>query len=162
MSEKLIPDAATSNPHPGRTQAYLATEYYNEGWNACREEMLARQEVAMREQPKENSCVHEADPKSCYRVRCQLGGECVDDSMSPRATQLAKHLRYQAQLFREMDPKGRGAKELEEAASLLKRSALSHAEIAAAATQACLCRTGADGWIFENTTQLQKFLCALK
>ena len=29
-------------------------------------------------------CVHPDDPKACYRVRCQLGGKCVDDDMSPR------------------------------------------------------------------------------
>ena len=29
-------------------------------------------------------CVHADDPKACYRVRCQLGGKCVDDDMSPR------------------------------------------------------------------------------
>ncbi|QRE00446.1 hypothetical protein [Burkholderia phage BCSR52] len=29
-------------------------------------------------------CVHANDPKACYRVRCQLGGKCVDDDMSPR------------------------------------------------------------------------------
>ncbi len=29
-------------------------------------------------------CVHADDPKSCYRVRCQLGGKCVDDDMSSR------------------------------------------------------------------------------
>jgi hypothetical protein len=37
-----------------------------------------------------------------------------------------------------------------------------HAEVAAAATSACACRTGADGWIFENTTQLLKFVNQLK
>ncbi|WP_254228643.1 hypothetical protein [Burkholderia cenocepacia] len=30
------------------------------------------------------ACVHADDPKACYRVRCQLGGKCVDDDMSPR------------------------------------------------------------------------------
>ena len=29
-------------------------------------------------------CAHADDPKACYRVRCQLGGKCVDDDMSPR------------------------------------------------------------------------------
>lgn len=29
-------------------------------------------------------CVHSDDPKACYRVRCQLGGKCADDDMSPR------------------------------------------------------------------------------
>ncbi len=33
-----------------------------------------------------------------------------------------------------------------------------HDEIAAAATQACLCRTGSDGWIFKNIYQLSQFL----
>jgi predicted house-cleaning noncanonical NTP pyrophosphatase (MazG superfamily) len=37
-----------------------------------------------------------------------------------------------------------------------------HAEVAAAATSACACRTAADGWIFENTTQLLKFVNQLK
>jgi hypothetical protein len=37
-----------------------------------------------------------------------------------------------------------------------------HAEIANAATKHCLDRTGADGWIFNNTEQLQAFLDALK
>ncbi|WP_334021350.1 hypothetical protein [Burkholderia orbicola] len=35
-------------------------------------------------QPAPAPCVHADDPKSCYRVRCQLGGKCVDDDMSPR------------------------------------------------------------------------------
>ncbi|MDN8068788.1 hypothetical protein [Burkholderia vietnamiensis] len=29
-------------------------------------------------------CIHADDPKACYRVRCQLGGKCADDDMSPR------------------------------------------------------------------------------
>ncbi|WP_155705991.1 hypothetical protein [Burkholderia cepacia] len=29
-------------------------------------------------------CVHADDPKACYHVRCQLGGKCVNDDMSPR------------------------------------------------------------------------------
>ncbi len=36
-----------------------------------------------------------------------------------------------------------------------------HAEIAAAATQACLCRTGSAGWSFANTDQLFQFLSAV-
>ena len=37
-------------------------------------------------QPDERAaCVHADNPKSCYRVRCQLGNKCVDDDMSPRA-----------------------------------------------------------------------------
>lgn len=30
-----IPARAVSNPHKGGTQAYFATEHWNEGWNAC-------------------------------------------------------------------------------------------------------------------------------
>lgn len=33
-----------------------------------------------------------------------------------------------------------------------------HAELANAATKTCYCRTGADGWIFANTTQLLEFI----
>nr|WP_208450355.1 VRR-NUC domain-containing protein [Burkholderia anthina] len=40
------------------------------------------------EQHEAAPCVHDDDPKSCYRVRCQLGNKCVDDDMSPRQ---AKH-----------------------------------------------------------------------
>jgi hypothetical protein len=29
-------------------------------------------------------CVHSQDPRGCYRVRCQLGKQCVDDDLSPR------------------------------------------------------------------------------
>lgn len=29
-------------------------------------------------------CVNEADPKECYRVRCQLGNKCADDNLSIR------------------------------------------------------------------------------
>ncbi|MCA8195432.1 hypothetical protein [Burkholderia vietnamiensis] len=36
------------------------------------------------EQHEAAPCVHADDPKSCYRVRCQLGNKCVDDDMSPR------------------------------------------------------------------------------
>jgi hypothetical protein len=36
-------------------------------------------------QPAAAPCVHAADPKSCYRVRCQLGGKCIDDDLSPRS-----------------------------------------------------------------------------
>lgn len=35
------PSLAASNPHPGGSAAYLATEHWNEGWNACRAAMLA-------------------------------------------------------------------------------------------------------------------------
>lgn len=31
----LTPERKTSNPHKGGTEAYLATEHFNEGWNAC-------------------------------------------------------------------------------------------------------------------------------
>lgn len=130
MSE-LIPDALTSNPYRGGTQAYLATEHYKEGWNDCRDQMLERQEIAQRE---------------------QLVG---------RAAELAKHLREQAKIFRDEDPLARGAKELEDAANLLECRP-SHADLAACATKACLCRTSADGWTFKNTAQLQNFLDMLK
>jgi hypothetical protein len=97
-----------------------------------------------------------------YEIR-----ELVERVVNPqdRAAKLAKHMREQARIFWVEDSLGRGAKELEEAATLLENQAVtpvSHAKIAAAATQSCLCRTGADGWIFENTTQLQAFLEALQ
>jgi hypothetical protein len=40
------------------------------------------------------------------------------------------------------------------------QTALTDAEIAACAIQACECRTAADGWIFDNTDQLREFLAA--
>jgi hypothetical protein len=49
-----------------------------------------------------------------------------------------------------------------EVRELVERTAYEPAQIAAAATQACLCRTGADGWIFENTDQLLNFVNQLK
>jgi hypothetical protein len=49
-----------------------------------------------------------------------------------------------------------------EVRELVERTEYANAQLAAAATQACLCRTGADGWIFENTAQLQAFLYSLK
>jgi hypothetical protein len=30
------------------------------------------------------ACINESEPKACYRVRCQLGNECVNDNLSPR------------------------------------------------------------------------------
>ncbi|MDN7481883.1 hypothetical protein QZM38_13720 [Burkholderia orbicola] len=47
-------------------------------------------------------CVHADDPKACYRVRCQLGGKCVDDDMSPRQPAAAP-MPPNAQLRRVMD-----------------------------------------------------------
>ncbi|MGV0128890.1 hypothetical protein [Burkholderia gladioli] len=33
--EAVLPERKIGNPHHGGTQAYLATEHFNEGWNAC-------------------------------------------------------------------------------------------------------------------------------
>jgi hypothetical protein len=154
--------------------------------------------IAARKAPEESAA---ASPESTVEEALPKEG---------RAAELAKHLREQAQIFREEDELGRGAKELEEAANLLEVVSMAqepicyttpeavegmrsgraagysvhtfpmegievplytksepityteHAEVAAAATSACACRTGADGWIFENTTQLLKFVNQLK
>lgn len=34
----VVPDRAIRNPHSGKTQAYVVTEHWNEGWNACLDE----------------------------------------------------------------------------------------------------------------------------
>ncbi|WP_198433084.1 hypothetical protein [Burkholderia ubonensis] len=39
----------TRNPHRGGTQAYLATEHFNEGWNACLDEIAAYNECVVAE-----------------------------------------------------------------------------------------------------------------
>lgn len=35
----VVPDRAIRNPHSGKTQAYVVTEHWNEGWNACLDEL---------------------------------------------------------------------------------------------------------------------------
>lgn len=147
-----------------------------------------------------------------YEIRELVERDAAEVATAPddSATKIAKHLREQAKLFRQEDPLGRGAKELEQAANLLesrgatcaarvlkelhdwmellknlyegdeswsvawrmacKRTQehiesivlepITHAKVAAAATQACASRTGADGWIFENTEQLLQFMRA--
>ncbi|KVC71410.1 hypothetical protein WI73_11330 [Burkholderia ubonensis] len=39
----------TRNPHRGGTRAYLATEHFNEGWNACLDEIAAYNECVVAE-----------------------------------------------------------------------------------------------------------------
>lgn len=35
----VVPERAVRNPHSGKTQAYVVTEHWNEGWNACLDEL---------------------------------------------------------------------------------------------------------------------------
>ncbi|MBC8741859.1 hypothetical protein F6X40_35515 [Paraburkholderia sp. UCT31] len=50
----VVPDAQVSNKHRGGTQAYLATEYFNEGFNACRDAVLEGMTLAGAAQRKLN------------------------------------------------------------------------------------------------------------
>ena len=40
-----MPKNHMRNPHKGGTEAYLATEHFNEGWNSCLNEMAKLHEV---------------------------------------------------------------------------------------------------------------------
>ena len=52
------------------------------------EEVLAehsmRETQRLGQEIEQEPCVHAKNPKGCYRVRCQLGDNCVDDEMSFR------------------------------------------------------------------------------
>ncbi|WP_175712158.1 hypothetical protein [Burkholderia ambifaria] len=71
------PEAASLGYEARRTE--LAEQ--RDAWADAVEKLLAASPV---EQHEAAPCVHADDPKSCNRVRCQLGNKCVDDDMSPR------------------------------------------------------------------------------
>ncbi|KVT65644.1 hypothetical protein WK55_31305 [Burkholderia ubonensis] len=72
----------TRNPHRGGTQAYLATEHFNEGWNACLDEIAAYNECVVAEdtaaaQPAAAPADERAAFEAWYERTCPISAEAL-------------------------------------------------------------------------------------
>ena len=68
---------------PKMTQSSEAFDWMDLGDNDIFRCMNRDYEFRIKPQP----CMHEDEPRGCYRVRCQLGKKCVDDGLSFRKPQ---------------------------------------------------------------------------
>ncbi|KVW25856.1 hypothetical protein WK94_01950 [Burkholderia ubonensis] len=73
----------TSNPHRGGTQAYLATEHFNEGWNSCLDEIGAYQECIV---TPSKPAAAPADELAAFRDALALVGRGEGESSAELAT----------------------------------------------------------------------------